>query len=417
MFEEFAKKKFDEYIQLIPSNTGFISLQEIRHSNLPPYIINYFECSLEQKLPVNKKVIEELLNKGIVLYINYVIKPKQTLLKFIFGSLESKPVDIVSKKLRYFQFYNYYIQQINNFISVNQPLFVSSEQVKTIINDVNKKIFQEISIVEAEQERLNLIKLLYHFFLDLTENNPINIQLPKKILSVFFQDKGFLSIKQRTDSFFADEIYIQEAVKLMPPTAPQKKISEDEEEKVNEFLSKAKDISSAVYVNPDILNIKLKVTEDLEKLSSPQDKQYLTEIENPEFPDEIPGSSIKSTLEENKLYSEELLLTPLNKQDIKTEDESEIVKKLIYEIFCEDTKRKEIIKKLFGKDVSKFEDTVRYIISSDNWEDASIKIEEYFLMKKINFYTDEAVKFVDLIENYFINQNTRFGSNITSENR
>ena len=226
LFEDFAKKKFADYASLIQPAGGNIYLKQVRNSSLPPFIINFFEHSYPvQHNLLTEAEFENTLNRAVIFNINYVIKPKNTLLKFLFGEVETRPSDYIRNRLEYFLFYNYYIDHIENFINLNSPVTVSVNQVEHLINVVNKQILAEVSNPSnGDSQRLNLVKLLYIYFLDLAENNPINIKLPKKILSAFFKDKGFTQIQNRVDKFFSEEIFIQETIELMKPVQRKAKV-------------------------------------------------------------------------------------------------------------------------------------------------------------------------------------------------
>ncbi len=47
IFEDFANKKFGDYLALVPFSEGKTHLSLVRESSLPPYIINFIECSLK----------------------------------------------------------------------------------------------------------------------------------------------------------------------------------------------------------------------------------------------------------------------------------------------------------------------------------------------------------------------------------
>src|SRR5258706_16293726 len=165
MLQDFVKKKFNDYSKLVEFSGNETSFRKIRLSNLPAFIINFFECSASSKdSPLDKKEFDSLLNKAIIFNVNYIIKPKHTLLKFLFGDVETKPVEYITKRLGYFQFYGYYITHIADFISLNSLEVVSVNQVEHIINEVNKKLFEEINDpANDNSHRLNLVKLLYYF--------------------------------------------------------------------------------------------------------------------------------------------------------------------------------------------------------------------------------------------------------------
>ena len=411
IFEDFANKKFGDYVSLVRFSEGKTHLNNIRESSLPPYIINFFECSLKNKPAIiTKDEFESILNRAVVFNINYVIKPGSTLLKFMFGEVETRPVNYVRERLRYFQFYNYYIDQIEDFININSPITISVNQIEMLISEVNKKILEEISNpANGDSRRLNLIKLLYVFFLDLVKNNPVNIKLSKKILSAFFRDKGFGEIQQRIDRFFSYEIFIQEAVELMKPLRKKEKKAEKEidEQKVKEILSKAKTgIISTESSNKDI-KIALVTDESAlkpEEFINEDNLPSVKKIRKPKIgADETAALKLETN---NEIYSEELILESKLNEAVMQEPLSAADKKemLFNELFCEESYRKKILKKIFGKDENSFKDFVKEIIDKDDWKSASSKIDEYYTNKNIDYFSEEAVKFVDILHYYFTNR-------------
>src|ERR1700675_4264843 len=100
MLPDFVKKKFSDYSKLVEFSGGKTSYRKIRESSLPAFIINFFDCSLTHKeAPVSKKEFDALLNKAIVFNVNYIIKPKNTIIKFLYGDVETRPVEFIREKL------------------------------------------------------------------------------------------------------------------------------------------------------------------------------------------------------------------------------------------------------------------------------------------------------------------------------
>lgn len=404
MLQDFVKKKFNDYSNLVEFSAGETSFRKIRLSNLPAFIINFFEYSLDSKdAPLDTKEFEILLNKAIIFNVNYIIKPKHTLLKFLFGDVETKPVEYITGRLGYFQFYGYYITHIADFISLNSLEIVSVNQVEHIINDVNKRLFEEINDpANDNSHRLNLVKLLYYFFVDLSDNNPINIKLPKKILSVFLADNGFYEIKAGVDSFFSEDIFIQEAIELMNPAKKRGRKPRSEgdlsEKQVKEIVSKAKsNLINKEESNKEveiILDAKEKIP-DVEKLP---DVKKLRESET-----KMPVVETKTLVIEEEIYSDDLLFASQFHTIIPEQPplDTEIKDKLLNELFCEESYKKRIIKKLFRKDESLFKKTAVQLIELNSWSEAAIELDKIFSMYKIDYYSEEAVKFVDIFQSHF----------------
>lgn len=401
MIQDFAKRKFDEFIAMVEFPAGRISIQNILNSNLPVYISNFIiNCPADRNLPINKIDFENYLNKSIVFNINYIIKPKNTILQFLFGELETRPASYIFNRLQFFQFYEFYITSIKNFINVNNLQVVSRTQIEHLINEINKIILDEINSDESGIHQLNLIKLLYYFFYDLTENNPINIKLPKKILSAFFADKKFTEIKSRIDSFFSNDIFIQEAVDLMKPdfinpkhTAKQ---NTEIDEKVDVFIKQAKEkIINSNQTENDIE--KVIADEDLNqeiniKLVSENTKEDNSNIHNYE----------KLSFDE-KLYSDDLIFeTQLPQIDTQIENKNkDKFSNIINELFYKTNYKKKIIKRIFKNNEDNFNSFIKKIIEQNSWQTASELLNDYYYKNKINLFSEEAVNLVDILESYF----------------
>jgi len=428
MFRDFAKRKFDDYLAMLEFPAGRISFSNLRTSSLPPFIITFFEYYLTEKTtPVNKKDFEEILNKAIVFNINYIIKPKNTIMKFLFGEVETRPVNFINERLKYFQFYGYYISQITDFINVNSLEIVSSEHAEHLIDQVNKKIFEEISAPGNDAHRMNLIKLLYYFFHDLSDNNPINIKLPKKILSAFFRDKGFHDIRKRVDGFFSDEIFIQEALELMNPETKKSERKKSEvdvsDEEIKDILSKAK----TGLINKESSDIEVeKILKAEEAVPGEPGEINIMLIREQES--KLPEIEKSRLVIDDEIYSDDLIfashfnsMAPAAVTDAAVTDAAitdaaveDPKTKIIDELFCEVSYRKKIIKSIFSRDENKFMDTLNGLLSKQSWQEASALIEELFNKERVNYFSEEAVKFVDILQSYFAKESFQPGKSRAS---
>ena len=403
MFQDFAKRKFDDYLALLEFPAGRITFGNISNSSLPPFIISFIELYIpNHNIPVNKNDFGEILHKAIIFNINYIIKPKNTILKFLFGDVETRPVRFIEHRLDYFQFYGYYISQIEDFIYVNSLDVVSYNQIEHLINEVNKKILEEISAPGNDSHRMSLVKLPYYFFHDLGENNPINIKLPRKILSAYFQDKGFPYIKKRIDGFFSNEIFIQEAIELMNPgtikaakTGFEVDVTDNE---IKEIITKAKTgLINSHNSNKEVEKILLP------EESMPVDIPPISIKIIRDMDSDLPESQKTELVIDEEIYSDDLMFVSqfndLTPPVQLTEEEK--FSKLFEELFCEQTYRKKILKNMFGKSKALFTESVKSILECNSWNRASVKIEDIFNSEKIDFLSEEAVKFVDILQNHF----------------
>lgn len=405
MLQDFVKKKFSDYSRLVEFTGGKTDYRTIKESGLPAFILNFIECSIgTSRTTLEKKDFETLLNKAIVFNVNYIIKPKNTILKFLFGDVETRPVEFITERLAYFQFYGYYVNHILEFINMNSLDVLSVNQIEHIINDINNKLLEEISdVANGESQRLNLVKLLYYFFVDLTDNNPINIKLPKKILSVFLNDKGFTAIKAKVDDFFSDEIFIQEAMELMNPVVkkrgrPKKSDVEMSDSQVKEIINKAKtNLISKEASNKDVESI----LEPSEKLP---DEEKLPDVKKlRQSKTKMPELEDKTLAIEEEIYSNDLLFASQFSSIVPepAPTQTDVSEKLLDELFCEESYKKKIIKRVFHRNELSFKTSVFKILGAADWNEAIPLIEEVFKNNRTDIYSEEAVKFVDILQNHF----------------
>lgn len=413
MFQDFANRKFRDYMSMLEFPAGRITFERIWGSTLPPFITSFLENYIpKHNVPLDKKDFEDLLNKAIVFNINYIIKPKNTLLKFLFGERETRPAAYILNRLKYFQFYGYYISNIEDFIAVNSLEVVSYNQIEHLLNEVNRNIYEEISGRQSQAHRMSLVKLLYYFFHDLGENNPINIKLPRKILSAYFADKGFHEIKKKIDGFFSDEIFIQEAIELIDPENKKlpKETAEDgiTEEQIKQIITKAKtEFINKENANKEIERI-LKADEPIEDEIPVINIRLIREQEA-----KLPEVEKSRLIIDDEIYSDDLLfasqfneITP--PQQVTDEEKR---KRLIEDLFCEASYRKKILKKLFDKNEDDFKDNVNRILDKSNWDDAVLYIDTLYRDRRVDFYSDAAVKFVDIFQNHFNKNEASNGKN------
>lgn len=444
MFQDFAKKKFNDYLALLEFPAGRISFNQLRSSTLPPFIISFFEYYVpKQGAPMNKKDFEEILNKAIIFNINYIIKPKNTILKFLFGEVETRPDHFIRARLKYFQFYGYYITQITDFMNLNSLEVISSNQIEHLINDINLKLYEEISIGGSDSQRMNLVKLLYYFFHDLGDNNPINIKIPRKILSVYFQDKGYTDIKKRVDAFFSDEIFIQEALDLMNPDTRKsqaKSEADASDEKVKEIITKAKSDSIAksmkekTAAEPETAQEPAQET-PIKLISTTASNREVEKILLPE--EEVPIEIIRVNIEElreqeaklpeveksrlvidEEIYSDDLLFaaqfSDMSPPVLLTD--KQIRENLMNDLFCEPSYKKKIIKNIFRKSEDSFTENVNKILDLRSWSEAIASIDELFTKHKVNYYSEPAIKFVDILQSHF-NKKSNIVTRTESKNK
>ena len=95
MIESLAKDKFKQEREKIENIDNF-SLQEIRKSTLLPFVKKFILVEAEEI--INEATLNTLIAKAIKLDINYTLRPKWTLINYLFVGADSKNVKEILRK-------------------------------------------------------------------------------------------------------------------------------------------------------------------------------------------------------------------------------------------------------------------------------------------------------------------------------
>ena len=142
MFEKFVRNKTDNEKNII-DELGDISKESLIKSQLSEFSKNYILNEAPENLSAEE--LNSKIEKSNKLYFNYAIRPKWTLLNFLFGKSESRPPNEVISKLKLFPFYSYYGDAITEFIKDNSLIFITRREVTGIIDETNKAIFTKLT--------------------------------------------------------------------------------------------------------------------------------------------------------------------------------------------------------------------------------------------------------------------------------
>jgi hypothetical protein len=230
----------------------------------------------------------------------------------------------------------------------------------------------------------------------------VNIKLPKTILSAFFADKGFKELKSRAENFFSEEIFIQEAIDLMKPRVKKKEVLKPREgfEKIQD-----KTISGSIVDRSSEKDMRTagrpEITKEAPSVVGDQPPEARAEtIEETELsPAEQQNG--KKFISEKELTGDFSAVLGAGEAKIKDLTPEEIRAGMIDTLFCEETYRKKIIRRIFRRDEKKFREAVSLILDVSNWKNASSLIAELFDKNRTDYLSEEAIKFVDIIQNYF----------------
>lgn len=177
------------------------------------------------------------------------------------------------------------------------------------------------------------------------------------------------------------------------------------------ILTKIKsDLLITELSDKEIEKSKQKVPEpgEPEHKAQPVTEAEIKDIKDVEF---LKGERrINEPIIDQDIYSEKLVLSTGLQESLSSVEENVSKEsparddknvKIINELFCEETFKSRVIKKIFRRDIKAFTDTLREVLDSPTWEDASAQIEKLFNKNRVNYYSEEAIKYVDILQGYF----------------
>jgi hypothetical protein len=428
MFEEIVNSKYEQ-LKNISDKIKNISVEEIKKSDLPLFTVNFL-CT-EQSVIEDRDTLNNLLEKSVKLSVNYTLRPKWTLINYLFGSYDSKPADEILKKAEVFGYYRYYTDLISNHIKDNALMFITQEEVEDLTEEANKvvleKLVKETSGIKIKNFFSQIYKLKYG------EDREINLDwsIPYLFIKLFLEDKGFqalidkfkiipglddsmeiemkTAIKILTDKYYVNSDFF--ILKDEPANVKSDKLNVESE---TEILKKEeKIIDNTIKQEEKIDEKKIPTAEKNKTEEEEKPKGIIRIIKN------IPTKRIhkEKKILDNKITEEKprriVEEEPIRdavketKEDIsgekkevfeKTIDSDNIIK--IKHLFKKD--ELDIIKKkVFKGSRGDMYDALEELGGFKTWQSASDYLKEIFAKNKVSLYNKHIVLFIDILSEHF----------------
>ncbi|MFZ1322689.1 MAG: hypothetical protein WAT71_14115 [Ignavibacteria bacterium] len=143
--------------------------------------------------------IPAMINKANKLYFNYALRPKWTLINFLFNNFESRSPAEILKKLKLFPFYKYYTDAVSDFINDNSMIFITKGEIENIIDRTNQAIHNKL-IVEITGQKIKNVFLQLFILNDFYEEK-YNLEsvIPFSFIKIFLSDKNYSDILSKFD--------------------------------------------------------------------------------------------------------------------------------------------------------------------------------------------------------------------------
>ncbi len=426
MFESLVKEKINlekSKIRLLSP----VSREAIRKSELSPFIKNFIFNETQEI--TESDYLDELIEKGVKLQFNFTIRPKWTLLNYVYGSIESKSDNEIRHKLKVFTFYKFYPDTILNYLDEERHLYVSKNKVELLLNDTDEvlynKLTKEISGVKIKNFLVNIFKLKYE------NESEINLgsTIPFSFIKIFLEDKGYddllkkfdiiTKLKDSTLVSYKDIIKVLTDKYTQQETKPEEILSKTDEnveaDKTEQDNSKnrneGKEIFEPIPQPIEITETKEEKTEKKIEVEIPktaitkkEDKQLKKEINYTKYDiysdDLVKERDEKQKVEDEKIHDEEQEIFS-ESHDNESGDQYEIKR-----LFSQ-RELTGIQEKIYGGSKTAMRNSFRTLAAADNWKDATSHLKELYNDHKVNIYHKQVVKFTDALQEHFLNKENK----------
>lgn len=414
MFENLVKEKTNlekSKIRLLSP----VSRNTVAKSELSPFIKNFIFNETQEI--TESDYLDELIEKGVKLQFNFTLRPKWTLLNYVYGSIESKSDNEIRHKLRVFTFYKFYPDTILNYLDEETHLYVSKSKVDLLLKDTNEvlynKLTNEISGVKIKNFLVNIFKLKYD------DESKINLEssIPFSFIKIFLEDKGYDDLLKKFDIIpnLKENTLVsyKDIIKVLTDKYTQHEVKNDEK---SQSKNEIKQIEKEAEKKEEIFEPITITKENLQEEPNKEEKKIEIPIKkDTRKVEKTPKKEINFT--KYDIYSDDLI----KERDEKEKEAKEKITNEEQEIFSEthdnETGDQYQIKRLFTeRELSVIRDKIyagsknamrssfRALSAMSKWKDAASHLKELYNDNKVHIYHKQVVKFTDALQEHFLNK-------------
>jgi len=196
MFREFVDNKIKKETEQF-ADAKSITKDLINKSEVSDFTINYLLFYLTDDIKAEE--LPAMINKANKLYFNYALRPKWTLINFLFNNFESRSPAEILKKLMLFPFYKYYTDAVSDFINDNSMIFITKGEIENIIDRTNLAIHSKLTVEITGQKIKNVFLQLFILNDFYEEKYNLESAIPFSFIKIFLSDKNYSDILSKFD--------------------------------------------------------------------------------------------------------------------------------------------------------------------------------------------------------------------------
>lgn len=263
-------------------------------------IARYFEL-ISQEIKKSKRVnvedIQKLVLQAVSFNANYVVRPKWSLTKLIFGNNKSISNEELSMMLNYIYYYDYLKNIIEAYLEKRKLLTISVTEFELILNKIDRELFQ------YDKQKLidnSLISIADFFSIGALNKSSVTVECVEN----FLKEKNLIDELIKLKRVFPEDIRkpipIDDIKKVIYSTAPI--ITQEEEKSEAELSTNEELIEEDIKTSPQETE-----TEKSEPISETISQEIISDEIPEEESEEKASEEVEQILEniEEELESDE----------------------------------------------------------------------------------------------------------------
>ncbi len=423
MFQEFVEKKIKKESDLLQF-TGVISKELISKSGISDFTKNYLLFYLTDE--TTSEDISSMVVKSNKLYFNYALRPKWTLINFLFNNFESRSPSEILKKLNLFPFYKYYTDAVSDFINDNSMIFITKAEIENIIDRTNLAIHNKLTVDITGQKIKNVFLQLF-IINDFREDNyNLDSEVPLSFIKIFLADKNYPDLISKfsalTDTGDEDNVKLKDIIKVLTgklsadekvpaetpvaeirekvkPEAPAvgTDIAEDNKIKNDSGLSKTEKRSSAVSNQQQKEETSGSEGFVIKRKIETQDKVKITptvkSVTDKKSETENIGSEDKSLNVTEQIKAD--------KDKVSVSKESFKLKNIDFKELFSEKELDSILSRVYDSNIIYRQRSFEKLNTYKTWFEAFNHLKEIFKNNKVDIYHKDVLRFVDVLNEHF----------------
>ena len=401
----FIKTLFKNRVETYIQKESPLTIQSTPHFDLKPddleNLKNRFLDVFREAAMFDDKEVETLLKEALVLRMNYLVKPSDTMRRMLFENRDSVEISEVDAILVSFKKELPYAEEVLTECHKLGKTSVSAEDFGNIVTDVLHRSTADdpVKVVVRDVSALT-------DFLSETKGEEIT-RVEGNVLQDFLADRNLWGFRRaldvemklgRDDFDVVDlEVTLKRYLELkeeFSKSVDDRVVPKDKEDKVEKTENKEEkgESQDAVQTKAETLQIeeeKMDLDEVLKERPAQQEAEDVVLKAGMEEEPKQPMRIIRRTQKKEEKPEEEHEKGP-TKVDVATE------KKGLRE-FIDSKSEKVFVKKLFGGDKAEYEQLINKLDEAESWRVAKILIDNELFKRDVDPFSREAIKLVDLV--------------------